>query len=152
MFVVFSKTKQKQGFTIVELMVAIGIVMMLALLVIPHVWRVRVNSNESAAVSNLTSLHGVLQLYYINNNSFPESLSALTPPQSNPGYIEAELVSGTKSGYNFTYSYTDGSHFHINANPLSSGRTGNQYFYVDETGVTRSNSEGEASANDTPLR
>ncbi len=152
MFFMVSKTKQKQGFTIVELMVTIGIVMILALLAIPHVWRVRVNSNESVAVSNITSLNSVLQLYYINNNIFPESLSMLTPPQANPGYIDQELASGSKSGYNLEYSYTDGSHFYINANPQSLGRTGNNYFYIDETGVVRSNSEEEAGVNDSPLR
>lgn len=142
----------RRGFTIVELMVAVGIIMILALLVIPNVWRARVNSNESTAASNLISLNSALQLYYINNGSFPQNLAYLTPPQSNPGYIEEDLADGSKNGYDFDYSYIDGSHFSINAGPQSLGRTGNRYFYLDETGIVRVNSEGAADGDDPPLQ
>ncbi len=152
MWRVGGKTESRKGFTIVELMVAVGIVMVLALLVIPNVWRARVNSNESAAVSNLRSLNGALQLYYINNNTFPRILNTLIAPNSDPAYIETELASGTKTGYTFSYVRTDASHFYINANPQSAGRTGNRYFYIDETGVVRSSQEGEAGEDDTPLQ
>ena len=58
---IFSKS-----FTLVEIMIVVGIVMTLVLLVIPNVWRARVNSNESIAAASLRSLNSALQLYYIN--------------------------------------------------------------------------------------
>jgi type II secretory pathway pseudopilin PulG len=142
----------KRSFTLVELLVAVGILMILLLLVIPNVWRARVNSNESVAVSNLKSLNASLQMYYLNNDSFPDSLTDLIPPASNPGYIDPELTDGSEAGYNFSYTQDSQDSFHINAEPRRVGRTGNRYFYLADTGDIYYNDESSASSSDPILK
>jgi type II secretory pathway pseudopilin PulG len=133
-------------------MVVVGIIMILALLVVPNVLRARIDSNEAAAIANLKSLYNVLQLYYMqNNNRYPQALTDLIPPNSNPGYIDSELANGSKLGYLYEYTYIDEDSFYINANPKSPGKTGNRYFYLDESGIIRQSLEGEADENSPPV-
>ncbi|MCF7916213.1 MAG: prepilin-type N-terminal cleavage/methylation domain-containing protein [Candidatus Omnitrophica bacterium] len=142
----------KKSFTLVELLVAVGILMILLLLVVPNVWRARINSNESVAVSNLKSLNSSLQMYYMNNDSFPDSLTDLIPPTSDPGYIDPELTDGTEAGYNFSYTQDSQDSFHITANPRRAGKTGKRYFYLDDSGDIHYNDEGPASSSDPILK
>lgn len=143
---------KKKAFTLVELLIAIGILMMLVLLIVPNVWRARINSNESIAVSNLKSLNSALNLYYINNDQFPSGLTALIPPASNPGYISPELTDGQEAGYYLIYNYGDQDSFSVNANPRRPGRTGNRYFYLSDTGKIHYNQDGPASSSDPALQ
>jgi type II secretory pathway pseudopilin PulG len=143
---------KKKSFTLVELLVAVGILMILLLLVVPNLWRARVNSNESIAVSNLKSLNSALQMYYINNNAFPNNLSELIPPESNPGYIDPELTDGVEAGYNLDYDYISDDQFSLTADPRSPGRTGNRYFYIDDSGDIHYSQEAQASSSDPILK
>ncbi len=142
----------KKSFTLVELLVAVGILMILLLLVIPNVWRARINSNESVAVSSLKSLNSGLQMYYINNDEFSDSLSELIILASNPGYVGQELTDGSEAGYNLDYSYEDEDAFHINADPRREGRTGNRHFYLDETGQVHYSYDSQAGPSDPVLK
>jgi len=135
-----------------EIMVVMGIVITLVVLLVPSVLKARITSNEAAAIANLKSLYNVLQLYYMNNNNqYPEELTDLIPPNSNPGYIDSELAQGLKLGYLYDYTYVDEDSFYINADPKSPGKTGNRYFYLDESGIIRQSLEGEADENDPPV-
>jgi type II secretory pathway pseudopilin PulG len=148
-----SPKKSLSGFTLVEIMVVVGIIMILALLVAPNILRARIDSNEATAIAHLRSLYNVLQLYYMNNdNTYPQGLSSLIPPASDPAYIDPELANGYKAGYLYDYTYVDEDNFYINADPKSPGKTGNRYFYLDATGVIRQNSEGRASGDDEPVQ
>ncbi|MCF7888202.1 MAG: prepilin-type N-terminal cleavage/methylation domain-containing protein [Candidatus Omnitrophica bacterium] len=143
---------ERKSFTLVELLVAVGILMILLLLVIPNVWRARINSNESVAVSNLKSLNSSLQMYYINNDSFPDSLTDLIPPASEPAYIDPELTDGVEAGYTFSYTQDSQDSFHIIANPRRAGKTGTRYFYLDDSGDVHYNNESQASSSDPVLK
>ena len=149
----YLQSRSITGFTLVEIMVVVGIIVVLATLAIPNVMRARINSNEAAAVANLRSLYNVLQLYYMSNdNEYPSVLSSLIPPSSNPGYIDPELANGSKLGYLYSYNYIDEDSFYINANPRSPGKTGKRYFYIDEIGVVLGDSGGPADGDDDPVR
>ncbi len=142
----------KKGFTLVELLVAVGILMILLLLVVPNLWRARINSNESVAVSNLKSLNSALQMYYINNDYFPEDLTKLIPPESDPGYIDPNLTDGSAAGYTLEYNFEGEDTFYINAGPRRPGRTGNRCFYIDETGEVRYQERDNCPAgSDSPI-
>ncbi|MCF7871242.1 MAG: prepilin-type N-terminal cleavage/methylation domain-containing protein [Candidatus Omnitrophica bacterium] len=142
----------KKSFTLVELLVAVGILMILLLLVIPNLWRARVNSNESVAVSNLKSLNSSLQMYYLDNDSFPDNLTDLIFPASDPSYVNPELTDGTEAGYNFSYTQDSQDSFHITASPRRVGTTGKRYFYLDDSGDIHYNSESQASSSDPILK
>jgi len=142
--------KSGRGFTLIEIMVVVAIVMTLATLAISSVLRARHNANEMSAVASCRTIITAAQNYYANSypHTYPSSLSDLIPPISNPPYIDTVLATGTKQGYRFTYTYIGPESFTLNADPVSSRRTGTRHFYSDETGIIRANSTTQASADD----
>ncbi|MDD4899684.1 MAG: hypothetical protein PHT31_04740 [Candidatus Omnitrophica bacterium] len=133
----------KRGFTIIEITTVVLVLMILVVIAVPSFLRSRSVANEGIAMANLKVLSDACQLYRTNKNIYPQSLSDLVPPASNPTYIDPILASGTKQGYNFVYSRNDEG-FSIRANPQSLGR----YYYIDETGNMRVNATEEAGASD----
>lgn len=142
------KDKGRIGFTIVELMVVAAIIAILVVVGIPNILRSRMASNEAAAMVSLKTISSALELYYNNNNTYPQGFSDLIEPQSDPPYIDFVLASGEKQGYQFIYVLQDAVHFTVNANPVSYGITGSRFFYIDETGLMRSNQSQEAGPDD----
>jgi prepilin-type N-terminal cleavage/methylation domain-containing protein len=142
--------KLKRGFTLVEIMVVVAIVMTLATLVVSSVLRARHNANEMGAVAACKTIVTACQTFYANMlpHTYPADLSDLIPPVSVPPYIDNVLASGTKQGYRFTYAFLDTESFTLNVDPIVPGKTGTRHFFANESGVIRANRAGEASAND----
>jgi len=142
--------KTGRGFTLVEIMIVLAIVMVLATLAISSALRVRLNANEVAAVASCRTVVTAAQNFYSNAypHTYPGSLSELIPPTSNPPYLDSVLASGTKQGYRFTYNFVNTESFTLNADPTIPGRTGVRHFYADEEGVIRANADTAAGPND----
>ncbi|MDP2921815.1 MAG: type II secretion system protein [Candidatus Omnitrophota bacterium] len=142
--------KLKRGFTLVEIMVVVAILMTLATLVVSNVLRARHNANEMAVVAACKTIVNACQTFYANTfpHAYPTDLSDLIPPVSDPPYIDNVLAAGTKQGYRFTYAFLDTESFTLNADPVVPGKTGTRRFFANESGVIRANSIGEASAAD----
>lgn len=131
------------GFTLVEIMIVMAVIIVLAFMVVPNMLRANVTSNEVSAIANLRSLNTALLMYYTaNNKNYPIQLSDMS------GYISPALASGEKSGYLFNYTRDSADEFHINANPRTPGRTGTRYFYMDEANIIKYNETGEAGESD----
>lgn len=142
--------KSKRGFTLVEIMIVLAIVITLATLVVSSVLRARHNANEVAAVAACKTLVTACQAFYANSlpHTYPTGLSDLIPPVSNPSYIDSVLASGTKQGYNFTYAFIDAESFTLNSDPAVPGKTGTRHFFANESGIIKANSSGQASSAD----
>lgn len=142
--------KSKRGFTLVEIMIVVAIVMTLATLVVSSVLRARHNTNEVAAVAACKTITTACQNFYANTlpHAYPATLADLIAPVSSPPYIDSVLASGSKQGYIFTYQFIDAESFILNADPAFSGKTGTRHFYVNETGIIRANHSGQASLAD----
>jgi len=142
--------KMKSGFTLVEIMIAVAIVMTLATLAISSVLRARHSANEIAAIASCRTVTGACQSFYANAfpHTYPSSLSDLVSPNSDPPYIDSVLATGTKQGYSFTYALVDTESFTLNAAPTSIGKTGTRRFFADETNIIRANSTGAAGPTD----
>ncbi len=139
---------KKSGFTLVEIMVAVAIIMVLLTIAVPGFLRLRVIANENTALANCRAISSACQLYHVNKETYPGSLSSMIEPESNPPYIDTILATGRKQGYEFIYNLTDADHFILNANPLSAGLLKGRYFYMDETGIIRAKADGPAGPND----
>ncbi len=142
-----------KGFTLVEIMVTVSIILVLAVLVVPNILRARINSNEVTTISNLSSLGKSIQQYFMNNDyKYPQTFDALVSPNSNPPYIDRDFIDSAKSGYLYTYEYQDDDNFRLLASPKTPGKTGVRYFYLDETGIIRAKEGGPASESDPAVQ
>jgi prepilin-type N-terminal cleavage/methylation domain-containing protein len=108
------KTRQEDGFTLVELLIVVAIIGIVASIGVAQVMRARVAANESSAISSMRTVN-TAQVSYANsaaNGGYATSLVILaTPCPGGTGFISPDLdpslpsatVAGTgivKSGYN----------------------------------------------------
>jgi prepilin-type N-terminal cleavage/methylation domain-containing protein len=157
--------KSSKGFSLIELLIVVAIILVIAAIAVPNFIRSRVAANQTSAVASLhtlviaeatySSTYGAgysINMLYLE----PPATSGVTPTSTAAGLIDSILASGIKSGYSFGYSPgaidTSGrvNAFNFTALPISSS-TGTQYYYVDDSGVIRQNATTPAGATDSPV-
>lgn len=142
------KTRPSKGFTLVEIMIVVAIIVLLAALAIPNLLRARLNANEAAAISSMRVIASSAISYRSANPAFPVNLSVLATAV--PSYIDGFLGAGSKQGYNFTVS-GDTDSFNATAIPHAQNVTGVRSFFVDATGIVRASSNGSVDATSPPI-
>ncbi len=157
--------RQGAGFSLVELLIVVAIILTIAAIAIPNFSRARMQANESATVGALRTITTAVVTYESTYQAgFPTNLSDLGPPPPNTpasasaaDLIDRLLASGTRSGYAVMYAAQDTNgdgrldSYTVNAAPLTPGVSGLKNFYVDQTNVIRSNATGPAGPNDPPI-
>jgi len=143
------KQSKKRGFSLIELLIVVAIILIIAAIAIPNLLRSRIAANEASAVGSLRTLNTAEITY---NTTYPAtgfacSLGVLAPPSgsasptsSAAGLIDSNLSSGTKSGYSFGISSCSGTPantYSTGAQPLTAGTTGQRYFCSDSSGVIK---------------
>ncbi len=143
----------KKAFTLVEIMVVVGVIAILATLAIPMMLRNRIVSHETLAIASCRTIVSACQSYYSINlpHGYPPDLQSLGGSVGGvPAYIDDVLSTPPyeRTGYRFIYQYIDEESFKLYAEPIHPGRTGNRYFYTDETGRITAKEGGRAGPSD----
>jgi len=166
--------KDFRGFSLIELLIVVAIILIIAAIAIPNLLRSRIAANQASAVGSLRTLNTAEVTYATTyNTGYSQSLGDLggtpggTPVATAAGLIDevlsgssangAAATSSAKSGYTFVYTPaatdTNGrvNTYSITATPISVGTTGTNFYYTDQTGVIRQNSTAVAGSTDSPL-
>jgi type IV pilus assembly protein PilA len=122
--------KKNKGFSLLELLIVVAIILIIATIAIPSLLRSRQAANESAAVANLRTLN-TAQVTYLSSaaGNFGEISDLIAA-----GLVDATFT-GVKAGYNFDIE-ASGSDYTATAIPASTN-TGRFGYYSTPDAVVR---------------
>ena len=143
--------KKTPGFTLIELMIVVAIIAIIAAIAIPNLMRARIQSNESAAISNLRAINGAEVAYNAAKNAYA-TLADLTAAQPNdaPKFLDGDWTS-TKQGYNFVSTDGSATSYTATATAAEQDKSGIRSFFTDASGVIRAADGAGADATSTPI-
>ncbi len=135
--------QRKQGFTLIELMIVVAIIAIIAAIAIPSLLAARIAGNEASAISSLRTLSTVNEQYRTRFGGYATSLALL----NTENYIDSVLGGGAKSGYNFAPYAAAATTWSCGASPQVANRTGDRFFFTDESGVIRFDTAAASAAS-----
>ena len=151
-----NRQRNQKGFSLIELLVVVSIILIVAAIAIPSLLQARVAANETSAVASLRTINTAM-ISYVDNYptvGFAPTLAALggtscdAPDQNGACLIDNLLSSGSKTGYNFSSTGVGtapiGGYFAVGL-PISGN--GNRSFCSTEDGVIHYDPSGAAIAD-----
>jgi prepilin-type N-terminal cleavage/methylation domain-containing protein len=156
------KQRKQQGFSLIELLIVVAIILIIAAIAIPNLVRAKMSANESSAVASIRSI-GTAQVQYTSTYTqvgFATSLIVLgtgtssTPPtacgtivtQTAACLVDGVLTAGAgigKSGYFIDttgiVAGTVNATFVSQAGPIKYNSTGLRMFCAEEDGILHGN-------------
>jgi type IV pilus assembly protein PilA len=150
--------KKQKGFSLIELLIVVAIILIIAAIAIPNLLRSRMAANEASAVGSVRTINTAEVTYSTTyGTGFAAALANLggaspcVAAAATACLIDPVLSGGTKSGYTMVATPNTGAGtvaspfvaYETNATRLSAS-TGTRAFCSDQSGVIRYNTTGAA--------
>ena len=167
-----SRKQRARGFSLIELLIVVAIILIIAAIAIPNLLRARMAANEASAVGSIRMINTSAVIYSSTwGVQYPGTLAAMagtlggTPVCTAALLIDPVLAAATtaalaKSGYFFAYlgatatpaagGCTGELSYTITGVPAVVGQTGQRGFFSDQSGVIRFNTTGAAPTLASP--
>src|SRR5215472_2023421 len=145
--------KKQKGFSLIELLIVVAIILIIAAIAIPNLMRARIAANESSAAGSMRTIvtaeisyNSTYQIGF-GNLAVLGGTSPCSASSTTACLIDNVLASGTKSGYTIaaTANGTNNSAFVASAVATSPNVTGVSTFCTDPSGVVRKDPTGPAA-------
>ena len=155
-----SERTRQRGFTLMELLIVMSIMIILMLIAIPNFISMKAQADETSAIQSLRAIYQA-QIQYQTDfpaNGFACALPALGgnasagPPSPQAAQVlQGELAQGQKSGYTFNIvnctkvtvnnqdMYTS---YEVTAVPQAVGKSGHKGFCIDQAGEIKADLSG----------
>jgi prepilin-type N-terminal cleavage/methylation domain-containing protein len=153
--------RKQKGFSLIELLIVVAIILIIAAIAIPNLLRARMAANESSAASSVRTVNTAEVTYQSTypTTGYAATLLALGGPIGAacvPAVASACLIDSVlanngnpagsgKSGYRFVGAGTPASYY-VQGNPITIGQTGNRSFCSFEDAVVRVDPAGAVVA------
>jgi len=156
--------KRQKGFSLIELLIVVAIILIIAAIAIPNLIRARIAANQSSAAASLRTIASASAMYQSTyQDGYPGGFLVMGPANPvtcNQAGLLDNILGGaavpTKSGYTFTF--TPGAQpvvptaagcgaagnsdmFSVQADPASAS-TGTEHYCVDASNVIRQSPVG----------
>jgi len=155
--------KKQKGFSLIELLIVVAIILIIAAIAIPNLLRSRMAANEASAVGSLRTINTAEVTY---STTYPSvgfasltqlggvaATCATTATSTLSCLIDDTLATGTKSGYTFAAT-TSGTapfvQYSATGTPSVVGQSGQRSFFSDQSGVIRYDATGTPATNASP--
>jgi len=147
------RIRQHGGFSLIELLIVVAIILIIAGIAIPNLLRARIAANESSAAESVRQI-ATAEIAY--NAAYPTDgystnlatlggpAAACAPSSTTACFLDSSLSSGSKSGYTFfAAGFSTGggpnSSFVASSAPQSFNQTGVRDFCITTDGVIHIN-------------
>jgi type IV pilus assembly protein PilA len=151
--------RKQKGFSLIELLIVVAIILIIAAIAIPNLLRARMAANEASAVASIRTINTAEVTY---NSTYPTvgfgTLSNIgaaagicTPSSTTACLIDSVLTLGTKSGYTFAATSAGGPPavtYYATGVPITVNQTGIRSFCSYEDAVLRVQPTGAAIASE----